>query len=207
MMRNVNRVLVCAALAALVLPTLAFGQLPPDGSLWTEVSNPDGSRAVPAVVYDPSTGMLTVDTSGLNGMVDTATGGAIGGDDVGFISLVVEGPEPLDILLGDPSPDFRGTNDVGTNWTGTYFSGKLQTFGATIVDQYLLPIGITEVAVYATGLGPDDFPAGTAEMGLNFAAGAPGATTFGSVQIVPEPAALCLVGTALMALVGFVRRR
>lgn len=58
-------------------------------------------------------------------------------------------------------------------------------------DEYLLPIGKTDVAQYAPGLTLADF--GPVEMGIHYAAGTAGGIAIGGVQseqIVPEPTSL-----------------
>jgi hypothetical protein len=175
------------------LPTVARAQYDPLPGEWSGAINPSGLEPVPVVGYDPATGLMFVDTLGVNRVVNTAGGTAIGGDDVGMISIVVPGPEPLSILL----MGWQGTGGAGTDWSGQYFNGKTQLFGITNLDEYLMPIGVTNIAQFPTGLGAADF--GEVEMGLNFTAGAPGGVIFGPVQ-VPEPSALALASVALLAL-------
>jgi hypothetical protein len=206
MSSNVNRILVCvvvATIAAFVLPTVGLAQW--FDSSGNPVMNPGDSSAVtPRLLYDQASGLLSLDTTGLNGVSNTETGTMIGGDDVGFVSMVLTGPEPTSFLL----EGLAGTGGVGTNWTAQYFNGKFQLFAATVTEQYLMPIGTTSLAQYAAGLTESDFP-DSVELGINFASGAPGATLFGPLTIVPipEPGAICIMGAALVGLIGFVRRR
>lgn len=193
--------IVCAravsVLAVLVFPLATTAFCPPDAALWTDVANPDGSRVVPCVGYDPASGLLKIETRGLNGVSDTDDGNLIGGDDVGLISIVIDqAPEPDSFLL----TGLRGTNGAGTNWTATFFNGKSQFFAATVVDQYLLPIGTTALAQFQPGLTGSDFggvsgssvgAANAVEIGVNFSTGSPGATIFGTIQFVDFPEDFC----------------
>ncbi|MHC4992482.1 MAG: hypothetical protein ACYTGC_16030 [Planctomycetota bacterium] len=164
--------------ATLVSTTTANGQAPPDPSLWwpSDVVNPSGQRPVPVIAYDRSSGVLRVNTRGANGISDTTGGVGIGGDDVGLISLVIEGPPATAVLLDGVVDD--------VTWSGQHFNGKQQLFGTSSTRAFLVP-GSTAVFQYPAGLDPADF--GPVEMGINFALSAAGATLFGAVQFDVGP--------------------
>ena len=97
---------------ALLAPAAAQGQVTPDPSLWTPatVTNPSGARPVPVVQYDPATGILSVNTLGVNGASDTIKPTTIGGDDVGTALKTFQFEEAeitaMESLLADESlPD------------------------------------------------------------------------------------------------------
>jgi hypothetical protein len=161
----------------LLLSSSALGQPEPDPGAWTYITNPSGLQVVPVVGYDPNTGVLFVDTRGLNRVADTFSGDPIAGDDVGLIGILVPSPQPAELYLSG----WRGTNGAGTEWIIAYASDKTQAMGITHLDEYLLPIGVTDVARFATGLGAADF--GVVEMAINFESGSPGATIHGVVQL------------------------
>ncbi|MEM7314756.1 MAG: PEP-CTERM sorting domain-containing protein [Planctomycetota bacterium] len=193
-MKLISRVvLACFALSTAV----AFGQAGPDASLWSGDPNPDGSQLVPVVEYEQDTGLMYLNTLGLNQISDTADRMTIGGDDVGMISISVESPEPTDFLL-------TGFID-GVVWNAQFFAEKAQMFGVGAGANYLAPAARTDVFQFAPGLTEADF--GSVEMAVNYATGVPGGIIFGGVQIVPEPSTFALFGTALLGLLGFVRRR
>ncbi|MEM7314677.1 MAG: hypothetical protein AAF497_16135 [Planctomycetota bacterium] len=174
-----------------VIATPAFGQecdatgrdgVAPDASLWNVVENPSGQRVLPVINYDTSTGILFADTTGCNGVVDTTSSTEIGGDDVGLIIFLVEGPEFLEeYISGVQASQFGGV----AIWEAVYFNGKSQAFGIPAGSEFLDPASRIDLFRFQPGLTPDDF--GEVEMGINFEAQQPGATLFGSVQFVPEP--------------------
>lgn len=204
MKTTMSRVVASLTLSLGVFALSAFAQIAsPDGSLWNVVTNnvPGGGRAVPVVSYNPATGMMSLDTRGLNGAVDTVGNGTIASDDVGMISLIVPGPD------GATQAPFTGLDLTQfISWSNAYFAGKEQIIGngLTPANQFLVP-GVYPVIQYAAGLSAADF--GPVEMAVNFTAGAPGAVLNGRVQVVPEPATFGLIGTALIAGLGFIRRR
>jgi hypothetical protein len=194
---------VFGLIAVASMSVVALAQPGPDPSLWNNVTNPGGLRAVPVVYYDPGTGILSLDSRGLDGVSNTADGMTIGGDDVGAISLLVRGPEPTNAIAPFTNGNFDTTNFI--LWSYQYFAGRAQLIGsATPTGQFIRP-GVNNMFQYATGLGAADFQ--DVEMAVNFMSGAPGANLFGSVQIVPEPAILSLFGSALLGLGAFCRRR
>lgn len=170
------------------------GTINPDASLWSGgVSNPEGDEPVPAVVYEPDTGLVYLNSGGLNGKIDTTSGGLVSADDIGMISLSIEGPEPVETLLdGFVFTEFE-EQIGGVSWVNNYFSGKQALFGAAAGAEYLDPSLRIDLYRYATGLGADDF--GQVEMGLNFQRQQPGGIIFGGIQIkvVPEPGSLALI--------------
>ncbi|MEM7315369.1 MAG: PEP-CTERM sorting domain-containing protein [Planctomycetota bacterium] len=190
-----------ALLAILALgASSAFAEtgVDPDPDLWSGDTGVNGEELVPVVAYDPMEGWLKVDLRGLNGMVDTNSGAMIEGDDIGMISLSVEGPEP------DAFPLSGFIN--GVVWNGQYFNGKAQVFGVGAGAEYMLPSDdCVTVFTYPTGLTADDF--GVVEMAANFSPGVPGGILFGSVQIVPEPSTISLFSVAMLGMLGFIRRR
>ncbi len=204
---------VLGAFVVVGLSAVALGQPSPDTSLWGGgATNPSGDTAVPVVYYDPMTGIMSLDTVGLNRTSDTTTGQMIGGDDVGTISLSVTGPAATSVILNG----FVNQPIGGVVWNGQYFNGKQQLFGVGAGAEYLQPALKTDAFQYAAGLTESAFggvdgsrlgAAGGVEMAVNFASGAPGDTIFGAVQFVPEPSAMLIVGPALLGLIGFLRRR
>ena len=203
MKTTMSRVVASLTLSLGVLAMSAFAQIAsPDGSLWNTVNNTtSGLRAIPVFSYDPGTGMMTVDTRGSNGLRDTVGNGTIAGDDVGAISLIVTSPN------GTIQAPFTGLDLTQfLNWSSQYFAGKIQAIGTPLAatSQFLVP-GVYPFVQYATGLTAAAF--GPVEMAVNFQANAPGAVLNGRVQIVPEPATFGLIGTALVAVLGYIRRR
>ena len=145
-MKLISRVvLACFALSAAV----AFGQAGPDAGLWSGDANPDGSQLVPVVEYEQDTGLMYVNTLGLNQVLDTADRVTIGGDDVGLISLSVESPAFDAFLL----PAFDG----GVLWNSQYFAEKSQMFGVGAGANYLTVAERTELFQFPAGLDPSAF--------------------------------------------------
>ncbi len=202
--------------AVVGLSAVAFAQPnpEPDASLWGGgAANPSGDAAVPVVAYDSITGLMFLDATGLNRIVDTTTGNLIGADDVGAISLSIFGPQADQVLLNG----FINQGIGGVVMNGMYFNGKQQLFGVAAGAEYLEPSNRLNVFQYTAGLDESAFggvvgsglgsPDGV-EIGVNFAVGTPGATLFGPVQfIVPEPTVSVMTLPVLLGLMGWFRRR
>ena len=72
----------------------------PDPSLWSgDTTNPSGEPSVPGLWLDNQTGIIRLTTLGLNQTNDTTGPSTIGGDDVGLISIRIEGPPAAERLL------------------------------------------------------------------------------------------------------------
>ncbi len=156
-------------------------QPPPNGSLWNSINNPSGQRPIPVVFYDQSTGILAVDTRGVDRISNTPTNaGIIGGDDVGMITLLVTGPRPISVFAPFNLP-FDPI--MGLAWSSMHFGGKMQLLGNVIIGQYVTP-GVYPVFQYPVG---SALVGNAVEMAVNFAPGAPGNVLNGVVQNVPEP--------------------
>ncbi len=145
------------------------------------VVNPSGDIAVPILLYEPLTGHMLLDTYGLNRVVDTQpfAGGSfyveVAGDDVSMLSLIIEGPQPLQQL------DLLGYQ-YGVAWESTYFFERQQLFGIPVESEFLVP-GLSLLYRYPAGLDVlQDF--GTVEMGTNFGPMLPGAIMFGGVEAI-----------------------
>ncbi len=177
-----------------MMASQAFAQCNPRPELWTVLSIPPGRTAgIPVVCYDPATGVVSVDTRGVNHAIDTVQNtGEIQGDDVGPISLFFRG-SPTSTLLLAPFQD-------GIAWTMNYFLLGPQIVGTPVAGWYL-PVGVTEVLQYAPGLTGVHF--GDVEMAINFAPMAPGGVVLGSVQLVPEPSSFAM----LLAILCYSKHR
>ncbi|MEM7228375.1 MAG: dockerin type I domain-containing protein [Planctomycetota bacterium] len=172
-----NNTLAClAAMIGIALPAFTVSAtLAPDPSLWS-------GTPVPVVEYDLNTGIMSVNTLGLNQTDDTMGTGNVGGDDVGMVSLLIEGPPATTPLLTDivDPPFFQ-------SFVHMHFNGKQQLIKTLGLTDVVAP-GIVPVYQYPTGLTAADF--GVVEMGTG-GSGMP--TLFGSVQIVGQ-VACCLPG-------------
>ena len=152
---------------------------------------------VPVVEYEFDTGLLTVNTLGLNQTLDTNNRLNIGGDDVGMISMSVESPEPTDYFL----TSFMD----GILWSHEYFAGKAQLFGVGAGAEFLAPDARTLVFQYEPFLTRQDF--GVVEMAVNYETGIPGGIIFGSVNCVPEPSSWALTLVCCLAVAHGLRRK
>ena len=178
--------------------------------------NPDsGLEMDPTFCYDPSDGLLYVFNAGPNGVDDTTTGGELGGDDFGFISLLLTASSDI---VG--SPTVLGPFQDGIAWSSpVFFNGQVQLTGNAIAGSFL-PISEDPVPIIQLlpGLTSDDFRGSDGLIGIetggNFSLAAPGSTLFsvgdafetGAFKIIPEPTALGLVLMAVLGLAGFRRR-
>ncbi len=82
----------------------AVAQPYPDPSLWNVVNNPSGEQVVPLIVYDQASGIVSIDTLGLNRIDETPdytnVGGPIFGDDVGLLTLRIRTDAPGRLTWG-----------------------------------------------------------------------------------------------------------
>ena len=181
----------------------------------------------PIVSYSSLTGNVTVDTDGPNNELDSSPD-AIGADDVGLISLLVETAVPglpSDAGFSGLLPLFDPVTQIAWAYT-PYFNGKVQLQGNVVgVGQFLTP-GVTDVFAMPPGLtdlssfdsvggngtnpvnsGDPLNPDGRAlvEMGTNLAAGQSGRILFGAMVFVPEPS--MIPGAALFVLGLLIRLR
>ena len=175
-------------LFALLLALSSQAQIPePDPAFWMGgARNPSGDFAVPVIAYNRTTGVMAIDTRGLDGVRTTTDPQLIADDDVGLISLTVEGPpdwQVMDIGGFMPNPNIGGA----VVWSNPFFITKPHLLGVGAGAEFLEP-GVWDIFQFEPGFGAEDF--GSVEVAVNFGAGMPGATMFGSVQIVPEPTAL-----------------
>ena len=155
---------------------IASGQSPAP-SLWPgDAVNPNGERPIPMVVYEPDTGLMWINTLGLNQAYETASGDLIGGDDVGLIAISIFGPEPYEVFLGGFVEDELG----GISWSSQYFSTKQDLFGIPVSSEFLQPTSRIDLFRYPTGLTSRDF--GSVAIGVNVEMGQPIQELFGSLQ-------------------------
>ena len=87
------------------------------------------SLTTPELVYDSDTGIVYIDTLGLNGIVDT-TSTTILGDDVGMISVILEAPAGGTFI---PQNDLVG----GVIWTTgnqAYINNTMQILGTPVTS-------------------------------------------------------------------------
>ncbi len=177
------RTITFAVLFALCLAATTRADVRPDPTLWDIVHNPSGERIVPVVAYHSGNGNLSINTLGLNQLLETFDGRQIGGDDVGMISMVIEGPAAEQFF-------WDGCVTCGVIWNSTYFDGRQQLFGIGTQNEYAMPTAEIPIFKYPQGLSANDF--GNVQLGVNFAWGQPGDILNGSVQIVPEPSSVSL---------------
>lgn len=188
--RRIARAAIAVTTTAL-LATASFGQCTPDPSLWTVLSVPPGRTAgTPVVCYDPATGLLTIDSRGMDGVAQTiGNADEIQGDDIGPIAFILWDGTLGQMLL----PQFLN----GVAWVMGNTVSTTRVIGTPVTGWYL-PVGITGVLQYPTGLTPDHFYP-YVELTINFAPNQPGGIMLGSVQFVPEPSALA-IGVMALAL-------
>jgi hypothetical protein len=196
----VGQIALSAFVASIsVMGSESFGQCDPRPELWTVVSIPPGqTTGIPAVCYDPVDGVLSLNTQGQNGVIDTASNSLIDGDDVGMISILVTGPQNWSVY-----PEFGDNFDLtsGVFWFSNHISSRFNIVGTPIIGQFLFPPGQFDIGQFAPGLDPSDFS--LVEIAINFSQNAPGGIIAGRVQFVPEPSRLAV----LLSILGLLRRR
>jgi hypothetical protein len=193
-----------------LIVSIALWQIPcnaqpaPDPSLWEPpVFNPSGQRVVPVVYYDATTGILGLDTRGLNRIKDTPDYTTIPGpieyDDVGFIGFLLHTP----ITGGTFFPPFDQLFDPvqGLIYHADYSGGAYTLLAMGATGRFLWP-GVYSVLQLPTGLKQSDFP--FVEMAVSFGPIPQCCGVFipapNRVQIVPEPSVHMVLTTALLCL-------
>ena len=173
----------------LLSAVICQAQPAPDPSLWNLVFNPSGQRVVPVVFYDSTTGILGLDTRGLNRLDDTPDytfpGGPIGFDDVGLIQLYVFTPITGGTFFAPFDLPFYPTQFLA--FFADYF-GQRYSLNVNALDNanvFLWP-GVYPFVQLPTNLTSSDFS--RVDLALSFG---PGAQGFGlnsnGVQVIPEP--------------------
>ena len=138
-----------AILMLLTTPLFAIAQPQPDPSLWTNSlsTNPNGAFPVPLVIYNQVSGILSLDTLGVNRLDDTpdytTEGGPIVGDDVALdtvsIDLIPPGNTlPSDYFILSPFDDMVFQNRVWVGAANTSFI-TLESVGLGGGNLFLLP--------------------------------------------------------------------
>ena len=179
--------------------------------------NPNsGLTPNPIFIYDRDSGVISVETAGGNGVVDSMDTNHLEGDDFGFVSLLLSFSGTTDELWLE-LPNL--TDSIA--WVRpVIFNDKIQLFGVAIGSQFPfirespMPLirvdpGLTEVDF----LGPNGVI--EIETGMNYAVGQPGITLFsdgdplatGAFRIVPEPDSSLIFGLATVVLFGVRRRK
>ncbi|MEM7316367.1 MAG: hypothetical protein AAF497_24810 [Planctomycetota bacterium] len=163
-------------ISLLVLITLVSTAVSQDANCW---ENEDGdpvvspvdmlSRTTPELVYEADTGIVYIDTLGLNGIIDT-TSDVILGDDVGMISVILEAPQGTFIQ--------QNTVVGGVVWTtGNQFystaNNTMQMVGTPVSLPFLQPTDRFELFQLAAGLTAVDFDQNSdgsifVEIGVNY---------------------------------------
>jgi hypothetical protein len=201
----------CTASNFVLIAAVAVWQIPchaqpaPDPSLWEPpIFNPSGQRVVPVLYYDWTTGILGLDTRGLNRVKDTpdytGPGGPIVHDDVGFVAFSIYTPITGGIFL----PPFDQMFDPvqALSYNGFYSGGRYTLLVSGSTGRFLWP-GVYSALQLPTGLNQGDFQ--MVELAVNFGPGLFGSGFIGTpgsqnrIQVVPEPSAL-MVTTALLCL-------
>ena len=178
--------------------------------------NPNSNELMnPTIYYDPTSGLVSIDNAGTNGVVESADNSDLLGDDVGMISFQITANDPT---IQGVLPNFID----GVAWNlPVFFNGKMQLSGAAISGAFLSvadePVPVMQLA---TGLNVENFRDDNGEVsisvGVNFNRTSPGNTLFtdgdafatGAFRIVPEPASWILAaGLAGIVLVAMRRRQ
>ncbi len=174
-----------SVVGVLLSSTPSIGQPAPDPSLWNSCINPSGQRAVPVVFYDATTGIVGVDTRGINRLDDTpdytTAPGPIGFDDVGLIVLTVR----TQVTGGTFFPPFSGLDLVQfIFWDPIYDSSRYRIIGTPLGNQFLWP-GVYPVIQLPTNLTANAF--GEIEIAVSYGAQVACVLRSNGLQIVPEP--------------------
>ena len=191
-----------------VLCSPAFADALPNPDVWTEVYNPGGDRVVPLLVYDRVSGVLSIDTLGLNRVDDTpdysGLGGPILGDDVAAADFRISVSD--NARGGDFFPFFDQNLSSEQN---LFFNSA--TSGSSYITTTVPLLGNGNVFLWPdayswlqlpTGLDQDDFHSASIFVYFN----APGAISTSVVSvgppvaIVPEPSHLSWVFIAIAPL-------
>ncbi len=165
----------------------AIAQPVPDPSLWNVVLNPSGDQAVPLIIYDQVTGVVSIDTLGLNRIDDTpdyTMGGPIIADDVRLISLRIR-----TFAAGFVLPPFDGSLFQGRAWNTSVSPSSYFLLSVSAGNAFLSP-GQYDWLQLPTELDSSDF-FDEVEVVVNFDANSSGTRIVApenGVTIVPEPA-------------------
>ena len=185
---------------------LAIAQPQPDPSIWMNLGepNPNGEYAVPLVIYNSDTGILSIDTLGLNGVDDTpdytTEPGPIGGDDVALYGLMVDWipsvPHSSDFRILE---SFDGMVVHNRLWFGVSNGSFVALDSVSLGGNLFLWPGIYDVAQIPIGLTNDNF----FDVIINTnPTGRGGGHRSDRVEIVPEPDLISL-GLGLFLFVVF----
>ncbi|MEM7316366.1 MAG: hypothetical protein AAF497_24805 [Planctomycetota bacterium] len=200
-----RKTIIAVAVAAIFAANASAAWTGEDGT--SSVMNPmTQMELIPAVNYDSDTGVIWIDTTGMNGINETLASPELLGDDIGMVSFQIESQALQEDFL------LSGFVD-GMVWSGMYFAGKVQMFGIPAGSEFLAPSSRTELVRMPTGLDASNF--GQVEIGVNFASGVMGDILFNTgtnpgcqaIDIIPEPVGLGMAGFALLAFMAGYRRR
>ena len=200
-----KKIIIAAAIAAMLAVNANAAWTGEDGM--SSVVNPmTQMELIPTVNYDSDTGVIWIDTTGLNGINETLASPELLGDDIGMVSFQIESQAFQEEFL------LNGFVD-GMVWSGMYFAGKVQMFGIAVGTEFLPPSSRTDLVRLPTGLDAANF--GQVEIGVNFASGVTGDILFNTgtnpdctaINIIPEPLGIGMAGFGLLALLAGYRRR
>ena len=178
----------------------------------TPINPNTGQILNPSFAYDPLDGVLYLENSGPNGIVDSLDNLTLLGDDVGFISFLLTAPPDttVDRLLPLVTDSIAWAAPV-------VFNGKVQLSGTAINASFLAisedPMPLVQLA---PGFGVDDFRDAdgnvSIEVGVNIEFAQPGTTIFtegdaaasGAFRVLPEPGGF---GMLLLAAISMLKLR